>query len=267
MRKNEGWTNLARKSRCNSQNRKCALLYRRTFEMPTTLNRRGVDGASGASRLRLEIREMSTNPSRDPSSEGDLSQREPTARSLPVADSDLWRQLKLSDEQAIAELYDRYSQVLFRVANQVLHDPGTSEDVLQEVFLQLWRVPDAFDPAKGSLATWLTIVSRRRAIDRLRERKGELDVANVVVPINAKQLADAALNQITDKVRLVLEDMPEKLRVPFELAYAQGLTHREISEQTGDPLGTTKSRIRLAMNLIRKKLDCNRANANGNGHV
>ena len=171
------------------------------------------------------------------------------------------------DEQAITELYDRYSQVLFRVVNQVLHDPGTAEDVLQEVFLQLWRVPGAFDPAKGNLATWLIIVSRRRAIDRLRERKGELDVASVVVPINAEQLAHAARNQITDKVRLVLEDMPEKLRIPFELAFAQGLTHREISEQTGDPLGTTKSRIRMAMNLIRKKLDCLRTNANGDGHV
>jgi RNA polymerase sigma-70 factor (ECF subfamily) len=210
---------------------------------------------------------MSTNPSRDPSSEGRLSQHPKTVQPLSVADSDLWRQLTLGDEQAIKELYDRYSQMLFRIVNQLLHDPGTSEDVLQEIFLQLWRVPGAFDPTKGSLATWLTVVSRRRAIDRLRERKCELDVANVVVPINAKQLADAALNQITDKVRLVLEDMPEKLRVPFELAYAQGLTHREISEQTGDPLGTTKSRIRMAMNLIRKKLDCHRANANGNGHV
>jgi RNA polymerase sigma-70 factor (ECF subfamily) len=210
---------------------------------------------------------MSTNPSRDPSREGHLSQHRQTAQPLPVADSDLWRQLKLGDEQAITELYDRYSQVLFRVVNQVLHDPGTAEDVLQEVFLQLWRVPGAFDPAKGNLATWLIIVSRRRAIDRLRERKGELDVASVVVPINAEQLAHAARNQITDKVRLVLEDMPEKLRIPFELAFAQGLTHREISEQTGDPLGTTKSRIRMAMNLIRKKLDCLRTNANGDGHV
>jgi RNA polymerase sigma-70 factor (ECF subfamily) len=210
---------------------------------------------------------MSTNPSRDPLGEGDPSQHVPRTRQSPVADLDLWRQLKFKNEQAIAEIYDRYAPVLFRVANQVLRDPGTSEDVLQEVFLQLWRVPEAFDPAKGSLATWLTIVSRRRAIDRLRERKGETDIDNVVVAINPRQLADAALNQITDKVRLVLEDMPKKLRVPFELAYAQGLTYREISEQTGDPLGTTKSRIRLAMNLIRKKLDCNRANANGNGHV
>jgi len=131
--------------------------------------------------------------------------------------------------------------------------------------LQLWQVPEAFDPAKGSLATWLTVVSRRRAVDQLRKRRGEIDVADVVVPTAARQLADVAQNQITDKVRLCLEGMPEKLRVTFELAYMQGLTHSEISERTGDPLGTTKSRIRLALNWIRKKLD-NKC-PDGNGHV
>jgi RNA polymerase sigma-70 factor (ECF subfamily) len=182
-----------------------------------------------------------------------------------VADSDLWERLKLRDEHAVTELYDRYSQLVFSVAHQVLRDPGTSEDVLQEVFLQLWQVPEAFDPAKGSLATWLTVVSRRRAVDQLRKRRGEIDVADVVVPTAARQLADVAQNQITDKVRLCLEGMPEKLRVTFELAYMQGLTHSEISERTGDPLGTTKSRIRLALNWIRKKLD-NKC-PDGNGHV
>src|SRR5579863_7350065 len=143
---------------------------------------------------------MSTNPSRYPFREGELSQRRQTAQPLPVADSDLWRRFKLGEEQAIADLYDRYSQLVYSVAHQVLRDPGTSEDVLQEVFLQLWRVPDAFEPAKGSLGAWLTVVSLRRAIDRLRKLKTEIDVDAVIVPINANQLTDAALNQITDKV-------------------------------------------------------------------
>jgi RNA polymerase sigma-70 factor (ECF subfamily) len=209
---------------------------------------------------------MSTNPSRDPFEEDDLSQDRQRALHLPM-DSDLWRRFKLGDEQAAADLYDRYSQLIYSVAHQVLHDPGTSEDVLQEVFLQLWRVPEAFDPAKGTLAAWLTVVSRRRAIDRLRQRRGETDVADVVVSIDATQLADAALNQITHRVDALLEDMPQKLRVTFELAYMQGLTHTEISARLGSPLGTIKSRIRQALDFIRKKLDCNRANTNGNGHV
>jgi RNA polymerase sigma-70 factor, ECF subfamily len=209
---------------------------------------------------------MATNPSRGSFREGDLSQPRQTARQPPEADSDLWHRFKLGDEQAAADLYDRYSQLIYSVAHQVLHDPGTSEDVLQEVLLQLWRVPDAFEPAKGSLGAWLSVVSRRRAIDRLRKRKAEIDIDEVIVPINATQLADAALNQITDKVSALLEDMPQKLRVTFELAYMQGLTHSEISERLGDPLGTTKSRIRLALDFIRKKLGCDRANTNGNGH-
>lgn len=210
---------------------------------------------------------MSTNPALDPSRGADLSRLRLAKPPLSAADLNLWQNLRLDDEKAITELYDRYSQLLFRVANRVLQDAGASEDVVQEVFLQLWRVPDAFDPAKGSLETWLTVVARRRAIDRLRTRKEELDVANVVIPIKAKQLADVAVNQIAERVRTLLEDMPAKLRIPFELAYAKGLTHIEISQKTGDPLGTTKSRIRLALSFIRKKLNGNRAKVDGNGHI
>lgn len=210
---------------------------------------------------------MSTNPSRDLSRECDLSQDRRTAQQLPVSDADLWGRFKLGDEQALMDLYDRYAQLVYSVAYHVLQDPGTSEDVLQEVLLQLWRVPDAFEPSKGSLGAWLTVVSRRRAIDRLRKRKAEIGVEDIIVPIKPTQLADAALHQMTDKVSALLEDMPEKLRVTFELAYIEGLTHNEISDRLGSPLGTTKSRIRQALDFIRKKLDCNRTDTDGNGHV
>ena len=211
---------------------------------------------------------MSSNSSRYPCGEGGRSQYGKNARLRTAAtNAELWQRLKLGDEQAIADVYDRYSQLVYSVAYQVLRDPGTSEDVLQEIFLQLWRVPDAFDPAKGSLESWLTVVSRRRAIDWLRKRKKEIDITDLVVPVHATQLADAALDQFADKVRRFLEDMPEETRVTFELAYMQGLTHTEISERTGSPLGTTKSRIRQALSLIRRKLDGNRANADGNGHA
>ena len=185
----------------------------------------------------------------------------------PPLDSDLWGRLKLGDERAVADLYDRYAHLIYNVAHQVLRDHATSEDVLQEVFFQLWRVPDAFDPAKGSLKAWLTVVSRRRAIDRLRGRKAEMDVADLVVSVDAKQLVDASLEQIASKVRVVLSDMPPKSRFTFELAYMHGLTHTEISERLGEPLGTTKSRIRQALTFIRKRLGCNQANASSDGHV
>jgi RNA polymerase sigma-70 factor (ECF subfamily) len=212
---------------------------------------------------------MSTNPSSESVRESYPSQRRQTAQLPLVADLDLWRRLKLGDEQAIADLYDRYSKLIYNVAYQVLRDPRASEDVLQEVLLQVWRAPYAFEPAKGSWRTWLIIVSRRRAIDRLRHRKAESDVDDLVLPVDATQLEDAALKQITDKVGALLEEMPEKLRVTFELAYLHGLTHAEISERLGTPLGTTKSRIRQALIFIRTKFNCKRPNTNakGNGHV
>ena len=209
---------------------------------------------------------MSTTHSHNPLGKGYSSQSSETAYLDPATDLDLCRRIKLGDEQAIAALYDRHSPLIYAVSCQVLHDPGVCEDPVQEVFLQLWLVPDAFDPKKGSLVTWLTIVSRRRAIDRLRKRKAEVDVADLIVPVHATQLADATLTQMTDKVNALLNEMPEKVRVTFELAYFQGMTHSEISERLGDPLGTTKSRIRRALNSIRHKLDSNPTNAEENGH-
>jgi RNA polymerase sigma-70 factor, ECF subfamily len=172
-----------------------------------------------------------------------------------VRDSDLWLRLKLGDERAIADLYDLYSQLVYNVAYGVLRDWATSEDVLQEVFLQLWRVPGAFEPSKGTLGAWLTVVSRRRAIDLLRQRKEHVDIADVVVPVHATQCAEASLNQIARKLGSILKQLPERATVIFELAYVQGLTHTEISERLGIPLGTAKTRIRQVVGFIRARLD------------
>lgn len=177
---------------------------------------------------------------------------------LPAADSTLWQRIKLGDEQAMADVYDQHSKQIYRVALYLLHDTAGAEDVVQDVLLQFWRAPDAFDPARGSLGTWLTVVSRRKAIDRLRKRRlenADKDVAEVVLSISATQLDAASLNQITDKVRAVLNAMPAKVRATFELAFGQGLTHSEISKRLGEPLGTIKSRIRQGVNFIRNKLD------------
>jgi RNA polymerase sigma-70 factor (ECF subfamily) len=101
----------------------------------------------------------------------------------------------------------------------------------------------------------------------LRERKSETDVFALVVPVKPTQLAEAALKQITNRVSALLNDMPPKLRVTFRLAFMEGLTHAEISQRLGDPLGTTKSRIRQALCLIRKKLNSNTKITKGDGHV
>ena len=83
----------------------------------------------------------------------------------------------------MAELYDRYSAVVYAVALRVLGDTGAAEDVLQEVFLQLWRKPSAFDAARGSLASWLAVITRNRAIDSLRKRRPETDIEDVILSV------------------------------------------------------------------------------------
>lgn len=176
---------------------------------------------------------MSTNLPSNFVPESEPSQHRDIAPSPPLDDSDLWRRFKLGDEQAAAELYDRYSRLIYNVARQVLHDHATSEDILQDVLFQLWRVPDTFDPTKGSLRAWLTVVSRRRAIDFLRARKKEIDVSDLVLSISATQLAGAVLEDIANKVSELLADLPEKSRITFQLAYVHGLTHTEISELLG----------------------------------
>jgi RNA polymerase sigma-70 factor (ECF subfamily) len=89
--------------------------------------------------------------------------------------------IRAGHQQAMSELYDRYGKVVCAVSLRVLQDAGAAEDVLQDVFLQLWRNPDAFDASRGSLAAWLAVIARHRAIDRLRKRRPEVDIEDCVI--------------------------------------------------------------------------------------
>lgn len=176
---------------------------------------------------------------------------------LAQRDFDLVRRVQLREESAVRELYDLYSVLVYSVAHHVLGDDGLAEDVLQEIFLQLWRNPESFDAGRGSLSTWLTVLARHRAIDRYRRRRPELDVADVVIPINGHQLRHVRQMESTLLLRKLLQQMPVLLRDSLELAYFEGLTHSEISARLGVPLGTIKSRIRLGMEWLRMRLpDC-----------
>jgi len=160
--------------------------------------------------------------------------------------------LKAGDQGAMADLYDRYSSVVYAVALRVLGDTGAAEDVLQEVFLQLWRNPNSFNAARGSLASWLAVVTRNRAIDSLRKRRPETDIEDVVLSV-APDLAGAAeLARAAEKVRGVMGTMAPAQRSALELAYWEGMSHSEIAEKTGEPLGTIKTRIRAGLIALRK---------------
>ena len=167
-------------------------------------------------------------------------------------DASLLALVRTGDEHAMASLFDRYSKVVYSVALRVLRDPASAEDVLQEIFMQIWRNPDSFTAARGSLGGWLAVVSRNRSIDVLR-RKRPTDSVDDVVLASPYNLADEAeRNSLMERARGVIVQLPSEQRKTLEMAFFDGLTHAEIAEMTGDPLGTVKTRIRSALTTLRK---------------
>jgi RNA polymerase sigma-70 factor (ECF subfamily) len=155
----------------------------------------------------------------------------------------------------MATLYDRYSSIVYSVALRVLADTGAAEDVLQEVFMQLWRNPTAFDASRGSLGAWLAVITRNRSIDALRKRRSETDIDEVIVSVQPDLASEAERTRALEKVRGVLGSMPVSQRTALELAFFEGLTHTEIAGKTGEPLGTIKTRIRSGLLTIRKAFE------------
>jgi RNA polymerase sigma-70 factor (ECF subfamily) len=160
--------------------------------------------------------------------------------------------IRSGDESALAGLYDRYSPLVYSVALRVLGDTGAAEDVLQEVFMQLWRNPGRFDASRGNLAPWLAVIARNRAIDSLRKRHPETAIDDVVVSVEPDMAGDAERGRAMEKVRGALGSMPLPQRSALEMAYFEGLTHSEIAAKTGEPLGTVKTRIRAGLLALRK---------------
>ena len=167
-------------------------------------------------------------------------------------DTALISAIRAGDQAAMAVLYDRYSSVVYSVALRVLGETGAAEDVLQDVFLQLWRNPSAFDSSRGNLGAWLAVISRNRAIDVLRKRKPESNIEDVVLSVAPDLASEAERSRMAAKVRGVLGMMPAPQRSALEMAYYEGLTHTEIAAKTGEPLGTIKTRIRAGLSALRK---------------
>jgi RNA polymerase sigma-70 factor, ECF subfamily len=167
-------------------------------------------------------------------------------------DSVLVSAIRSGDQAAMAEIYDRYSNVVYSVALRVVGDTGAAEDILQEVFMQLWRNPQAFDANRGSLPAWLAVISRNRAIDFLRKRRPEAEMEEIVVNVEPEIVRGAEWSLLFGKIRGVLAGMPDSQRMALEMSFFEGLTHGEIAQKTGEPLGTIKTRIRAGLTALRK---------------
>ena len=175
---------------------------------------------------------------------------------LRASDAALMDSIMQRDETALAALYDRYSGMLSSVLNRILRDTQAAEEILQDIFFQLWRNASQFDASRGSLPGWLTVIARNRAISRLRRHNPaageELQENNVSLPFNLESAV--AQQELLGRVKGALETLPKEQRAAVELAYFEGLTHSEIAKRTGDPLGTVKTRLRTGLETLKRVL-------------
>ena len=175
-----------------------------------------------------------------------------------IADVKLLKAVARGDEQALAQLYDSYRVILFGLLVRILNSREEAEDVLQEVFLQVWRRARDFDETRGKPFTWLVTLARSRAIDRLRSLGARDRVAQASVREAAEEVSDAARDTFRSEQRALvtsaLSQLPEEQKRPLVLAYFDGLTQSEIAAKLGAPLGTVKTRMRAGMIKLRELL-------------
>ncbi len=175
---------------------------------------------------------------------------------MSASDQALIERIIARDESALAAVYDRYAGMLSSVLNRILRDSQAAEEILQDIFFQLWRMPAQFDASRGSLAGWLAVIARHRAISRLRRHNpaaGEELLENtIVLPFNLESIV--AQQQLLTRVKGALDGLPKEQRAAVEFAYFEGMTHSEIARRTGDPLGTVKTRLRSAVETLKRNL-------------
>jgi RNA polymerase sigma-70 factor (ECF subfamily) len=170
----------------------------------------------------------------------------------PEQDAELLARVTRGDERAMAVLFDRYSKIVYSVSLRVLRDTAAAEDVMQEIFMQIWRNPNSFVAAKGSLGGWLSVVARNRSIDTLRRKRPSEQVEELNLASAFNLADDSERNLLMERARAAVVLLPAEQRKTLEMAFFDGLTHAEIAEMTGDPLGTVKTRIRSALLTLRK---------------
>lgn len=179
----------------------------------------------------------------------------------PAPDSALVERLMAGDENALAALYDRYSGMIFAMLLRILRDRHAAEEVLQDLFFQLWRGAARFDANRGTLPAWLMVIGRNRAISRLRRLSSQEIVEDVeawpanAVPSSVNIEDETQRSLLMGKLRGALAALPAEQREAVELAYFEGMTQTEIAARTGSPLGTVKSRVRTAMQSLKQRFE------------
>jgi RNA polymerase sigma-70 factor (ECF subfamily) len=176
-----------------------------------------------------------------------------------VQDTSVVTRMAGGDSSALAELYDRHGRAVYSLSTRILRDPSEAEDVVQEVFTQAWREAGRYRAERASVAGWLLMLARTRAIDRLRARRVRgIGLASADGPEQVDPAADQESAYIdaawAARIRDACLALPNGQRTAVELAFFEGLTHVEIADRLREPLGTIKTRIRTALLRLRDAL-------------
>jgi RNA polymerase sigma-70 factor (ECF subfamily) len=167
--------------------------------------------------------------------------------------------LARGEVEALAELYDRHAALVYSLARRILRNDADAEDVVQEAFAQAWRTAARYDPARGSVAGWLLVMTRTRALDKLRSRRARPDSDPSALPETLQSDSAAPPEALIAAeqaavVQEALRSLPAPQRTALELAYYEGLTQSEIATRLSEPLGTVKTRMRRALETLRARL-------------
>jgi RNA polymerase sigma-70 factor (ECF subfamily) len=175
-------------------------------------------------------------------------------------DGELVQRMSDGDVAALEELYNRYARAVYSFAVRIVGDGLVAEEILQEAFTRAWQQSGRFELARGSFASWLLSITHNLAIDELRKRQrrpqraGSVDITDVLrgeVDVSADVEEAAEMSELRARIRAAMDQLPAPQQRVIELAYFEGLTQREISATLNEPLGTVKTRMRLAMQKLK----------------
>jgi RNA polymerase sigma-70 factor (ECF subfamily) len=181
-----------------------------------------------------------------------------------LADPELVDLMAIGDARALEVLYDRYSRAVFSFALRMLGERAAAEELVQEAYFRAWQQARRFSEGRGTFITWLLSITHNLAIDEIRRRNRRPQRADSTDPVllltnqtdeNPTVEEQAVLTTIREQIAVAMATLPEAQRSAIELAYFHGLTQREIADLQGEPLGTIKTRMRLAVRKLREHLD------------
>ena len=175
-----------------------------------------------------------------------------------LSDGDLWIRLRERDMASLEALYARYGSYVYALAMRMLGRSEEAEEVVQDVFWQLWKNESEYDPARAAFRTWLFAITRSRCLDRLRRHRSrsdsELPRGSGLGSAVPDPEQEAILAERQKHVVAAFQALPEPQQRVLEMGFFNGLTHREIAERLGEPLGTVKSRIKMGMDKLKDSL-------------